>query len=365
MIVLLAYISVVFLGLRLLVVCVNALFHFSRKDAPSPENVKLSVLIPARNEEENIGRILDCLIAQDYRDLEILICDDHSTDDTPAILEEYASKYKEIAWFRGEALKPGWTGKNFACHQLSARAGGDILLFVDADMEVHGDILSHMLAYMKKRRLMLLSIFPKQLLLTLGERATVPIMNWILLSLLPLPMVLFSPRSSFSAANGQFIMFRANVYHKLQPHSIVRSNPVEDIAIMRLYKKEWYRCATLLGDKRVQCRMYHGYKEAIAGFSKNVMHFFSGNLIWTFFYIFFTTFGLLFVALWSLPVFWFSLAAAMLGRMLISLTSHQQVFKNLLLVPVQHISFLRMTGRALRQNFKGNLEWKGRKIDLT
>jgi chlorobactene glucosyltransferase len=111
--------------------------------------------------------------------------------------------------------------------------------------------------------------------------------------------------------------------------------------------------------------MYHGYKEAIAGFSKNVMHFFSGNLIWTFFYIFFTTFGLLFVALWSLPVFWFSLAAAMLGRMLISLTSHQQVFKNLLLVPVQHISFLRMTGRALRQNFKGNLEWKGRKIDLT
>ena len=127
-------------------------------------------------------------------------------------------------------------------------------------------------------------------------------MNWILLSLLPLPMVIFGLRSSFSAANGQFMMFKANVYHKLQPHSIVRSSAVEDIEIMTLYKKGRYRCATLLGDQRVQCRMYSGYREAIAGFSKNVLHFFSGSLVWALFYILFTTFGLIFLAFGHSPV---------------------------------------------------------------
>jgi len=364
MIPLLAYITLLFLGLRMLVVCINFLFHFSRRNYPLSEDIKLSVLIPARNEEKNIGRILDCLLKQEYMKLEILVCDDHSTDDTPGILEDYAGRYEEISWFRGEALKAGWTGKNFACHQLSARASGKVLLFVDADMELYGDILTEMLGYLMKRRLMLLSIFPRQLLLSPGERVTVPIMNWILLSLLPLPMVLFSPRASFSAANGQFIMFRASVYHKLQPHSAVRSNPVEDIAIMRLYKKERYKCATLLGDRRVQCRMYHGYGDAISGFSKNVLQFFSGSLIWAFFYVIFTTFGLLFIALWSLPVFWIALAVAVLNRVLISLASRQKVFMNLLLVPLQHISFLQMVIRALRQGSKGSLEWKGRKIKL-
>ena len=360
----LAYVSLFFLGLRVLVICVNFLFHFSRRSYPSPGEIRLSVLIPARNEKENIGRILDCLLEQEYKNLEILVCDDQSSDGTPAILEKYASGYEQVSWFRGDDLKPGWTGKNFACHQLSLRARGDVLLFVDADMEIFGDILTRMLAVMKERRLMLLSIFPKQLLLSTGEYATVPIMNWILLSLLPLPMVMYSPRVSFSAANGQFIMFRAHVYHKLQPHAIVRSNPAEDIAIMRLYKKERYRCATFLGDKRIQCRMYHGYREAISGFSKNVLHFFSGNLIWAFVFVFFSTFGLLFIGLWSLPVFWISLAAALFGRVLISLASRQQVLKNLLLIPVQHISFIQIVGKALKQKFKGDLEWKGRKINL-
>lgn len=364
MMVILAYISLGFLGLRMLVACVNFLYHFSRQSFFPCKEVRLSVLIPARNEEENIGRILDCLLQQEYQNLEIVVCDDHSTDATPRILEEYATKHKEIAWFRGEALKPGWTGKNFACYQLSARAHGEVLLFVDADMELYGDILTRIIGFMKKRRLMLLSIFPRQLLITPGERATVPNMNWILLSLLPLPLVLFSANSSFSAANGQFLMFRANVYHKLQPHAIVHSNPVEDIAIMRLYKKERYRCATLLGDRRVQCRMYQGYQDAISGFSKNVMHFFSGSLIWAFFYIFFTTFGLCLIAWWSLPVFWMAFSAAVFGRVLISLASHQKVSTNLLMVPVQHLSFLLMVWKALRQKSKGSLTWKGREIEL-
>jgi glycosyltransferase involved in cell wall biosynthesis len=360
----LAYIAFGFLALRVLIVVVNFLFHLSVKINSPEEDLRISVLIPARNEEKNIGRILDCLLEQQYKNLEVIVCDDHSSDTTPSILEAYSRKHEGINWFRGEDLKAGWTGKNFACHQLGRKANGKILLYLDADMELKSNSIGFMAAYFKKQRLALLSIFPKQILLTFGERATVPVMNWILLSLLPLPMVRLSPRSSFSAANGQFMMFRDNVYHKLQPHAIVRSSAVEDIAIMRLYKQEGYRCATLLGNNELACRMYSGYREAIHGFSKNVLHFFSGSFLWMFIFVFFTSFGLFFIGLWSLPHLYFALVAAIVSRILISLSSHQQAIINLLLTPIQHFSFLKMIVMALRQKSKGSLEWKGRKIVL-
>lgn len=364
MIAILAYIALVFLGLRLLVVLINMIFHYSRRVYAHRDDQRISVLIPARNEENHIGHILDCLIKQDYKNLEVVVCDDHSTDRTPEILKAYSDQHEQVSWFKGAELKPGWTGKNYACYQLAGRAKGEILLYLDADMEIYGDIIPAMAAYMTRRRLALLSIFPKQILESLGEKATVPVMNWILLSLLPLPMVILSPRSSFSAANGQFMMFKDNIYHKLQPHAMVRSSAVEDIEIMRIYKKEAYRCVTLLGDKRVQCRMYTAYKDAIHGFSKNVLHFFSGSYVWMLFYLLFTSLGLLFIGLWSLPYFLFALGAAILCRMLISLISYYNVFQSLLLVPAQHWSFLLMVARALANKSRGSLEWKGRKIEL-
>ena len=110
--------------------------------------------------------------------------------------------------------------------------------------------------------------------------------------------------------------------------------------------------------------MYSGYREAIPGFSKNIVHFFSINLVWMFFFIVFTTFGLLFIVLFSPPLFYIALGGAALGRVLISLATHQSVFRNLLMIPVQHVSFIQMVGRALVQYSRGSLEWKGRKISL-
>jgi len=364
MIAVLAYIAFVFLGLRFLVVTVNFLFHLGVPKNEADLDQKISILIPARNEEANIGRILDCLLNQDYLNYEVWVCDDHSTDRTAKILEDFCQLHTRFKWFKGEKLPPGWTGKNFACFQLARKAKGEILLFLDADMEIHGNILSNKMDYMNKRRLKLLSVFPKQLMLSSGERATVPVMNWILLSLLPLPLVIFGLRSSFSAANGQFMMFRADIYHKLQAHSLVRASAVEDIEIMQHYKKKRYRCATHLGDSRVQCRMYSSYRAAISGFSKNVLHFFLGNLYWAFFYIIFTSFGLLFLALWSLPQFLIALSLALLSRVLISLMSHQKVLNNLLWTPVQHVSFLWMVKMALEQKFRGSMFWKGREIKM-
>jgi len=347
------------------VVLINAGFYFRTSRKFYKGTQMISILVPARNEEVHLPRLLDDLLVQDFQNYEVWICDDHSTDRTSAVLEDYSKLHPNIHWFRAASLKEGWTGKNAACHQLAQKAGGTILLFLDADMRISGDILNRLSGYLKKKRLKLLSVFPKQQMESTGERATVPVMNWILLSLLPLPMVYYSPRSSFAAANGQFMMFQAPTYHKLQPHAILRSSPVEDIGIMKLYKKEHYRCITLLGDERVRCRMYAGYREAIEGFSKNVLHFFSGSRLWLFFFVLFTTFGLMFIALWSRPIFLWSLGVALLGRILISRISNQPVFRNLWMIPLHHGSFLHMVRTALKHKSKGTLQWKGRQIKLT
>lgn len=361
---LLAYISVAFLGLRLIVVCTNTLFHFKNRNRWFDDAALVSILIPARNEEDNIGNILDCLIRQDYANIEIIVCDDHSDDSTPTILEEYSKRQQRIKWFRSEPLPDGWTGKNFACHQLRLRAKGEILLFTDADMHISGDIIARTAGYMNRRNLDLVSIFPKQVMKTTGEKITVPVMNWILLSLLPLPLVLFSRRSSFSAANGQFMMFNRDDYINHQYHLMAAGSPVEDIGIMKIMKNLKRRTSTLLGDTRVSCRMYQGYHDAINGFSKNILHFFSNSLIWTLFFLLFTTAGHLFVALWSLPAAIVTVSAGIIIRILVSAVSCQNVPVNLLLIPAQHIVMIQMVAGAFRAKSRGTVNWKGRKVNV-
>jgi len=139
---------------------------------------------------------------------------------------------------------------------------------------------------------------------------------------------------------------------------------VEDIASMKLFKRNKLRCATFTGDDRIRCRMYHSREEALTGFSKNVLHYFSCNPAWILFFVVFSTFGLFFIALWSLPWFLASLFAAAAGRILISLTSRQDPFHNLMLLFVQHVNFIFMLYLAYQQKYRGSLIWKDREITL-
>jgi chlorobactene glucosyltransferase len=160
------------------------------------------------------------------------------------------------------------------------------------------------------------------------------------------------------------MLFRADHYRKLKCHQLVRSSAVEDIRIARTLKKRRYRTATLLGDNRVACRMYTNYREAVSGFSKNVMHFFFNSLLWMFLYVLFTTLGLVFVAFWSVGVALCCLAAALLMRVLISVISYQGVMLNLVFIPAQHVAFFHIIVTALKSLRDGNLQWKGRNIRI-
>jgi glycosyltransferase involved in cell wall biosynthesis len=357
----LAYFIFIFSFVRLAVVLLNAGQWLRKRNIE--DQPRISVLIPARNEEENIGILMADLAEMDYDNIEVIVYDDLSDDRTASIVKSFTAGNARIQLVRGTGLPDGWKGKNHACFQLARRAKGEFLLFLDADVRLGKGLFKSAVANMVKNKNDLLSIFPVQIMRTLAERITVPLMNWILVSLLPLLLVRKSSMPSLAAANGQFMMFRAEVYLREQFHQTLQNVPVEDIAIARFMKSRNYRVQTLLGNDEIRCHMYRGWKEAIHGFARSTLSFFGESKFLAIGFAVLTTMGFL-------PVIWFlSLKYMMLYfmtlilmKVFISLWSRQNVLFNLLLAPIQQITFVYILAVALMQQYKKAGYWKGRLI---
>jgi glycosyltransferase involved in cell wall biosynthesis len=326
-------------------------------------NSLISVLIPARNEEATIDALLEDLTKQVYPNFEVLVFNDQSTDNTAGIVSFFERNDNRIKLIDSNILPDGWLGKNYACHSLANEANGNCFLFLDADVRIKADLLLKCIAFSQIHKLDLLSIFPKQIMLSPGEKATVPVMNYILLSLLPLILIYKTKAVSFSAANGQFMLFDADIYRKFLPHEKMKSNMVEDIEIARYFKKNKMRMACIPGDDSIQCRMYTGFQEAVNGFSKNVLHFFANSfalallfwLISTFgFILIFVQFGLLAGILYVVLI--------LITRIVISLVSRQNILTNLIYLVPQQIGMGVFIFSALSNKIHKSTQWKGRSI---
>ncbi len=358
-----AYFVVLFALVQLTVATVNLIFKPKLPECHDTYEGLVSVLIPARNEQENITIILNDLLQQDYKNIEVIVFNDQSSDQTAEIVEQIALFDTRFKLVNSDGLPHGWLGKNFACYALSTIAKGEYFLFLDADVRVRDNIIIRAIADMQHHQLGLLSIFPKQIIISPGEKITVPNMNYVLLSMLPLILVRKSRFHSIAAANGQFMLFKAGIYRTLSPHEKMKDNKVEDIAIARFYKKEKHRIACLVGDDTIRCRMYTDIKSAVNGFSKNVTAFFGNSFILSILFWLATTFGFLMV-LFFLPMSFFItyLIAYFLTRVFISWISEQKVFYNLLYFFTQQITCGLFIYKALINKYNKNYQWKGRSI---
>lgn len=324
----------------------------------------VSVLVPARNEEENIGRLLDSLIQQQYSPFEVIVYNDSSTDATGEIVREYRTRSSIVGHIEGGELPDGWLGKNHACHRLAESAAGEYLLFVDADVIAGRDMISSAVARMRDKQLALLSVFPYQIKVTKGEKVVVPVMSWILLSLLPLILVRVCKWSSFAAANGQFMMFRAAVYRQYRFHEMARMRLAEDIVIARTMKRMRLRIETLAGrEAGVSCRMYRNYSEAINGFAKNVMTMFGDSRLFLVFFL------IICLAGWAAVIIgagWYGLMAYLFMVLSINIAvagvSGQNIAEALLLFPERMVAFVLIVVRAFAIRGRNVYEWKDRKI---
>ena len=259
---------------------------------------EVSVLIPARNEEFNLSECLDSVLKQDETVLEILIYDDHSTDDSARIISEFAESDRRVRAIASVPLEPGWMGKNFACAKLASEAKGNWLLFLDADTRLSEDAVAMMVEETKLRRLKFLSCWPGLELASFWERALMPMLNFVVLSIFPAPLSLILNQPSLGLAHGACLMIERESYFAIGGHSSVRDRIFEDCSLARLWRERGARGLCLDGQDVARVRMYDSFIEIWRGFQKNFFPAFQSEMnFWAFiafhFFIFLVPYFLL------------------------------------------------------------------------
>lgn len=238
------------------------------------EAPRVSLIVPARNEERSIERCVRSLLTQEYpRDrVRVLVLDDRSTDRTGEILARLAAEDARLTVLTGAPLPGGWVGKCWALHQASRHAdpGSRYLLFTDADTVHTPHMLTSVVRFAEARALDLLSLGTGQELGSWGERLFLPtILTFAVSGHGTVSEVNDPARRAVAKANGQFMLFRTTAYEAIGGHEAVKSEIVEDFALARLTKRLGHRLALADGRDLVRVRMYHSSREIWDGFSKN------------------------------------------------------------------------------------------------
>jgi chlorobactene glucosyltransferase len=322
----------------------------------------ISVLIPARNEEKNIDNCLKSVLDQDYPNKEIIVLDDFSSDNTYSIASKYREKGVKVV--KGKDLPAGWVGKNWACHQLAKEANSEFILFLDADVNLKSNAISGAFNDLRNSNVVLLSVFPTQIIKNVGVYLVVPLMNWVLLTFLPLKFVFKFSLKSFVAANGQFMLWRKDTYNKVGGHRKVYDKIVEDMELARECKKQRLKIKTLLGGEIIYCRMYNSFNEAINGYQKNFYPGFDTNPIS--FLIIITFLLFIFLAPYFLLVtnilYLIPLAMILIIRSFVAIKSKQNILFNVLFHPIQILIMFFVGIISLIKSERHTIQWKERKI---
>jgi len=238
-----------------------------RSPEPEPGDDLVSILIPARNEAGNIAGTVRAALASTGVPVEVIVGDDHSSDDTAAIVTGLGDPRLRLAPVPD--LPEGWTGKNHACAHLASQARGRRLLFIDADVTLEPQAAAALSAHARATGAALVSAVPRQRMDTLGERLTVPMINFLLVGYLPMPLMRRLPNPSLATACGQLVLFDAQAYAATGGHGAVRAFLHDGVRLAPIFRRAGYRTDLVAGARIATCRMYDGFPAAWAGFSKN------------------------------------------------------------------------------------------------
>ncbi|MDJ0655508.1 MAG: glycosyltransferase [Xanthomonadales bacterium] len=265
----LVIICLVLAALPLVMLLINLLFYRRPRTPAGLSIEKVSILIPARNEQDNIEQAIMAALNSKGVDVEVVVLDDGSTDDTAAIVQRLAADDSRVRLIQGKPLPAGWMGKNFACAQLAQAATGHWLLFQDADVHLSQDAVSRLAGHAQNRDIDLLSGVPQQITHSLGERLIIPLINLVLLGYLPMIGVRLTRHPMFAAGVGQFVLARREAYLDVGGHGAIRSQIQDGVALPRAFRGKGYfsDLADLTG--LVFCRMYQDFSQVWQGFAKN------------------------------------------------------------------------------------------------
>ena len=244
---------------------------FTRSPRPPPGTPppRVSVLVPARDEAKVIGRLAATVLANRDVDLELVVLDDDSRDDTARIITDLAAEDPRVRLVRGQPLPPGWCGKQHACFQLAQAARHDILLFLDADVTLEPDAVARTVAFLDTRGVDLASGFPHQETGCLLDWLLLPLIHFVLLGYLPLAIARSDNRPGLAAGCGQLFVTRREAYLRSGGHAAIKASLHDGIKLPRAYRAAGLSTDLFDAGDIARCRMYGTNREVVRGLGKN------------------------------------------------------------------------------------------------
>ena len=243
---------------------ISASMPFSLQREP-----RVSILIPARNEAAMLARTLPSFLGQEYRDYEVILADDASTDGTGDLARSFAAQCPErLRVVSIQDLPAGWVGKTHALHKAFEASRGEWVLATDADIVFHPKALRAGLWLAERHNAELVSVFAFLECGSFWERLMMPVFGLMLATVFPLRKI-NDPQSSVAIASGGYILMRRETWARMGGYEAIRGEMIDDLNTARRVKHSGRRIFAALTRDLVRTRMYTSFGEMWEGLRKN------------------------------------------------------------------------------------------------
>jgi glycosyltransferase involved in cell wall biosynthesis len=248
--------------------------EWDRKPANPAGEPKVTIVVPARNEEESIRQTLTQLLALDYSNFEVIAVNDRSTDRTGQIIDDVAKSSGAHGLLRVihiSALPPGWLGKTHAMWTATAteiRETGDWLLFTDADVLFKPDTLRRAMAYAEQDRADHVVLFPRMIMKRPGEKMMIAFFQ-VLFLFGHRPWKVADPKSRDHMGVGAFNLVRRSVYDCIGTYKALRMEVLDDMKLGKVIKEAGFAQRNVFGEDLISLRWAKGAFGIVNNLTKN------------------------------------------------------------------------------------------------
>ncbi len=348
------------LPLILLTIAAVNFFQIRTPKATSELLDSVGVVVPMRNEAENVEGIIATLSAQDGH-FHFYLLDDNSEDKTLELLQRFTSGDARFTVIKGAPLADGWIGKTWALQQLYEASNEDVLVSIDADVRLTNDAINKAVTSLRGARLDFLSPYPRQIARGFGERLIQPLLQWSWLTTVPLRYAEGARQKSMAVANGQFFVVRRSALDSIGGYQSVKHAVIDDVFLARELIANGSSGTVIDGSDIAETRMYASWNEIEAGYGKSLNQAF-GSIIGACFvmiFLFATSIAPLILGLLGNPYGWLGFAAIVGSRVLSAIKSRGSVVDSVLHpISIAALIYLIIYSDLVR----GTVTWKGRTV---
>jgi cellulose synthase/poly-beta-1,6-N-acetylglucosamine synthase-like glycosyltransferase len=320
----------------------------------------IGVLVPMRNEAENVEGLVATLAAQEGS-FHFYLLDDNSEDQTHELLQRFTTADSRFTVIKGVVLNDKWIGKTWALQQLYEVSKEEVLISIDADVRLSNDALNKAVTTLHDSALDFVSPYPRQIALSFAERLIQPLLQWSWLTTVPLRYAESSGQQSMAVANGQFFVVRRTALAAISGYESVKHAVIDDVFLARQLVKNGSSGTVINGSDIAQTRMYASWDEIKAGYGKSLNQAF-GSIAGAVFVVVFliaTCVVPLILGILGNPYGWLGFAAIVGTRALSAIKSRGRVLDSVL-HPISVLALVYLIAYSYLR--RGSVQWKGRTV---